>query len=97
MKFKTNYTSPWALIYWGEKEPGKRPRTRLAFICKAIIKNGRIVSYSAHTHPWASEGRGIGWSKRPRKLMPGEIIKTWRHAPSLLVFSNAIKRLPVTP
>jgi hypothetical protein len=69
---KTNWGTPWALVRWNGQAEGQAPKTKMAFLNRAVAVDGEITHFIGYT---------IG-AKTYRKFRPSDIIKQWRHAPN---------------
>jgi hypothetical protein len=76
----TTHHAPWALIRRNGDTIGKRLSTRMAYLIDTIVgMNRRSVALRGYV----MRSDMTGWTKHPRRIEWGDVIKTWRRQPSV--------------
>lgn len=83
------YHSPYCLTVWGGREIGKRPRTKMAYIRKVILKPNEPAKYIGSV----IDNTTGEPKKTQRTFLPGEIICEWDRMPSKSIIKNLKERL----
>jgi hypothetical protein len=89
-KLTTNHHRPWALVRRGGDTIGKRPSTRMAFLVGTIAPEGTAIALTGHV----MNNDMTGWSKSRRRIEWADIVKQWRHQPSVADVKKAKLELP---
>jgi len=88
----TCHADPWALVRRAGDQLGKRISTRMCYLVgtirgpdgKATMMTGYIMNSDL-----------TGWSKRPRPVKWEDVVKRWRHKPSVSDVRKAKSKLPI--
>jgi len=87
-----NHHALWALIRRNGDTIGKRLSTRMAYLIDTIVGvDRRSVALSGY----AMRSDVTGWTKHPRRIEWNDVIKTWRHQPSVADVRKAKASLPI--
>lgn len=91
----TSIRNAWALIKRGGATPGHRPRTLMAWLVEAVVRDGKVVEYRAYLMGNNMTTR----NKHPRSVLPAAIIAQWRfdQRPTLEAIKAVQRKLPKEP